>query len=175
MSKLVQAVTVFMTGIVLFLFSVPPMDVKADVVNLYFDGHIDGVHKRNRGEVVTVEIPDLYLDESDISLIALVTMAEAESEPEYGQRLVIDTILNRVDSPYFPDTVSGVIYQKSQFSSMWNGRVDRCEVREDIHQLVSEELISRTDTDVIYFTAGHYGDYGKRMFSVGNHYFASYE
>lgn len=29
-------------------------------------------------------------------------MAEAEGEPEEGQRLVIDTILNRVDDPCFP-------------------------------------------------------------------------
>lgn len=112
--------------------------------------------------------------ESDIELLALVTMAEAEGESEEGTRLVIDTILNRVDHSYFPDTIYGVVYQSGQFTSMWNGRVNRCYVRGDIRKLVEEELASRTNTDVIYFTAGRYGKYGTPLFQVGNHYFASY-
>ena len=80
------------------------------------------------------------MSKEDVELIALVTMAEAEGECEEGKRLVIDTILNRVDSEHFPDTVYEVIYQPNQFSSMWNGRVDRCEVRKDICGLVYEEL-----------------------------------
>lgn len=114
-------------------------------------------------------------EEEDISLIALVTMAEAEGECEKGKRLVIDTILNRMDSEHFPDTVYDVIYQPYQFSSMWNGRVDRCEVRDDICQLVKEELEVRTNYDVIFFTAGCYSDYGVPMFQVEHHYFSSYE
>ena len=124
--------------------------------------------------IITEEEEGL-LSYEDISLIALVTMAEAEGECEEGKRLVIDTILNRVDSEYFPNNVYDVIYQRSQFSSIWNGRVDRCEVREDICELVREELQSRTNTDVIFFTAGEYSKYGVPMFQVENHYFSSYE
>lgn len=111
------------------------------------------------------------MSKEDVELIALVTMAEAEGECEEGKRLVIDTILNRVDSEHFPDTVYEVIYQPNQFSSMWNGRVDRCEVRKDICGLVYEELESRTNYDVVFFTAGEYSAYGVPMFQVGNHYF----
>lgn len=127
--------------------------------------------------IVTIEPleEEELLSYEDISLIALVTMAEAESECEEGKRLVIDTILNRVDSEHFPDSVYDVIYQRSQFSSVWNGRIDRCEVREDICELVREELKSRTNTDVIFFTAGEYSKYGVPMFQVENHYFSSYE
>ena len=39
---------------------------------------------------------DRIASEEDIELIALVTMAEAEGEPEEGKRLVIDTILNSI-------------------------------------------------------------------------------
>lgn len=120
-------------------------------------------------------VEDTLLPREDIELIALVTMAEAEGECEEGKRLVIDTILNRVDSVYFPDTVYGVVYQANQFSSMWNGRVDKCFVDDDICQLVEEELQSRTNVDTIFFTAGEYGKYGRPMFQVGNHYFSSYE
>ena len=110
----------------------------------------------------------------DIKLIALVVIAEAEGESEEGKRLVIDTILNRVDSEYFPDTVYDVIYQPNQFTSMWNGRVDRCKSTDEVCALVAEELELRTNTSVIFFTAGQYSEYGTPMYNVGNHYFSSY-
>ena len=110
----------------------------------------------------------------EIELLALVTMAEAEGEPEEGKRLVIDTILNRVDSPHFPNTIEGVIYQEGQFSSMWDGRINICYVKEDICQLVREELQSRSNYDVMFFRTGYYSKYGTPMFQVGHHYFASY-
>lgn len=127
-------------------------------------------------EYEPIEPEDIYtLTDEEIDLIALVTMAEAEDEPEEGKRLVIDTILNRVDSPIWPNDVHGVIYQPHQFTSMWNGRVDRCYVMDDIVSLVHEELKSRTNYDVVFFTADEYGKYGTPMFSVGNHYFCSCE
>lgn len=110
---------------------------------------------------------------SDIDLIALVVMAEAEGEPVEGKRLVIDVILNRVDSGSFPNSISGVVYQKGQFEAMWNGRVDRCEVRDDIRQLVEEEMASRTNSKVLYFRTNHYHNFGTPELNVGNHYFSS--
>jgi N-acetylmuramoyl-L-alanine amidase len=118
---------------------------------------------------------DTDISNDDIELIALVTMAEAEGECEEGKRLVIDTILNRVDSISFPNTVYEVVYQPSQFSSMWNGRVDRCYIDDYICQLVEEELRNRKNYDVIFFTADKYGNYGTPMFQIGNHYFSSGE
>lgn len=118
--------------------------------------------------VVTVSDEEIYL-------LALVTMAEAEGECEEGKRLVIDTILNRVDSEHFPDTITDVIYQPNQFTSMWNGRSDRCEVTDEICELVREELAERTNSEVIFFRTGRYSDYGEPMFVVENHYFSSYE
>lgn len=115
------------------------------------------------------------LTQEEIELIALVTMAEAEGECEYGQRLVIDTILNRVDDPHFPDTVHEVVYQKNQFSSMWNGRVDRCYVKAELVELVKEELRNRTNYEVVFFRTERYSDYGVPMFQVEHHYFSSYD
>lgn len=115
------------------------------------------------------------LSEDEINLIALVTMAEAEGETELGKRLVIDTILNRVDDSHYPGNVTDVIYEKNQFSSMWNGRIDRCYIMPEIVDLVKEELVERTNYDCIFFTAGGYSKYGKPMFQECCHYFSSYE
>ena len=114
------------------------------------------------------------MSNEEIELIALVTIAEAEGEPEEGKRLVIDTILNRVDHKRFPNTVSDVIYQKDQFTSMWNGRLNSCYASDDICKLVKEEVKSRKDSNVIFFRTSRYSDYGSPMFQVGHHYFSSY-
>ena len=121
-----------------------------------------------------VEEVSYSLTDEEIDLLALVTMAEAEGEPEEGKRLVIDTILNRVDHENFPDTVHDVIYQPKAFTSMWTSRVTRCYVRDDIRQLVIEELESRTNDEVIFFRTDYYHSYGTELFQVGNHYFSKY-
>lgn len=119
-------------------------------------------------------VEEFYISNEDIDLIALVTMAEAEGECEEGKRLVIDTILNRMDSDHFPDTIYDVVYQKNQFTSMWNGRTNRCYVMDDIRKLVIDELRCRTNYDVIFFRTKHYSEYGSPLFRVGHHYFSSY-
>lgn len=132
--------------------------------------HVDGPVP-----VMRYEEPETPLTKEEIDLIALITMAEAEGECEYGKRLVIDTVLNRVDSPYFPDTVNKVIYQTNAFESLYNGRVDRCYVMDSIVKLVKEEAAKRTNYDVVFFCAGDYSIYGTPLFKVGNHYFSKYE
>lgn len=122
-----------------------------------------------------ITIEDLGVTQAEIELIALITMAEAEGEPEYGQRLVIDTILNRVDHPNFPDNIHDVIYQKNAFSPLQDGRIEKCYVREDLCQLVREELLDRKNYDCVFFNSKGYSKYGKPMFQYGNHYFSSYD
>ena len=78
------------------------------------------------------------ISEADIALIALLTMAEAEGECEKGQRLVIDTILNRVDDPHFPDNIYDVVYQKNQYSGIQPPRIERCWVKDELVQLVRD-------------------------------------
>ena len=119
--------------------------------------------------------PETELTIDEMELIALITMAEAEGECELGKRLVIDTILNRRDSVYFPDTIEGVIYQQNAFECLYNGRVDRCYVMGDIVQLVREEALKRKNYRVLFFCAGDYSIYGTPLFKVDHHYFSTYE
>lgn len=119
--------------------------------------------------------PEPLATREEIELLALCAMAEAEGECEQGQRLVIDSVLNRVDDPHFPDTISEVIWQKNQYAGMYGDRITRCYVMDELVKLVEEELENRTDYDVVFFNAGHYSDYGVPMFQVGNHYFSSYD
>lgn len=127
--------------------------------------------------VETVQVAtkqELPYTEEEIDLIALVTMAEAEGECEEGQRLVIDSILNRVESEHFPDTVTGVIYQKNQYSCVWCDRINKCYVRDDIKQLVIEEIQNRYNSEVVFFRTNYYHSFGTPVMQVGAHYFSKY-
>lgn len=112
------------------------------------------------------------VSDEEIELLALVTMAEAEGESEEGKRMVIDTVLNRVDSDRFPGSIREVVYQKNQFTSMWNGRSERCVVTDEVRQLVKEELNKRTNNEALYFRTKHYHNFGTPLMKVGNHYFS---
>lgn len=61
---------------------------------------------------------------ADIALIARVISGESRGEPYEGQVAVGAVILNRIQSSSFPDTVSGVVYQKGAFSCI-NDSKDR--------------------------------------------------
>lgn len=53
---------------------------------------------------------------ADVELLAKVISAEARGESYEGQVAVSAVILNRISHPSFPDSLSGVIYQKGAFS-----------------------------------------------------------
>ncbi|MFW6035357.1 MAG: spore cortex-lytic enzyme [Halothermotrichaceae bacterium] len=61
---------------------------------------------------------------NDAQLIARLIHAEARGEPYEGQVAVAAVLLNRVDDPAFPNSVSGVIYQPLAFESVANGQFD---------------------------------------------------
>ena len=58
----------------------------------------------------------------NVELLARLIHAEARGEPYEGQVAVAAVLLNRVESPSFPNTISGVIYQPLAFESVANGQ-----------------------------------------------------
>ena len=59
---------------------------------------------------------------SDYQLLARLISAEARGESYLGQVAVGAVVLNRVEHPSFPDTVSSIIYQKGAFSCIDDGQ-----------------------------------------------------
>ena len=152
------------------------LDNKERII-LDFETRIENMVSNDISKETTKEIVKSTYDftEEEIALIAKLTIAEAGNQSDYGKRLAIDTVLNRMDSPYFPDTVEGVIFQKYQFSPVWNGGIDKYLPDEHIIDLVKEEINDRTNSEVVFFTAGKYGPYGIPLFQVEDHYFSKYE
>jgi len=69
------------------------------------------------------DISEVSFDDGDRYLLANLIYCEAGGEPYDGQVAVGSVVINRVLSPVFPSTVSGVIYQKFQFSPAGSGRL----------------------------------------------------
>lgn len=67
-------------------------------------------------------ISEVTFTEEDRKLLANIIYCEAGGEPYEGKVAVGAVVINRVLSNRFPDTVSGVIYQKNQFSPVASGR-----------------------------------------------------
>ena len=62
--------------------------------------------------------------DADINLLARIISAESRGEPYSGQVAVGAVILNRIEHPSFPDTLSGVIYQPGAFSCINDGQIN---------------------------------------------------
>lgn len=60
--------------------------------------------------------------EENVYLLARIISAEARGEPYIGQVAVGAVVLNRVEHPSFPDTLSGVIYQSDAFTAITDGQ-----------------------------------------------------
>ena len=65
---------------------------------------------------------------AEFDLLARLVQAESGGEPYVGQVAVAAAVLNRVDSPRFPNTITAVIYQVTngyyQYSPVLDGRIN---------------------------------------------------
>ena len=125
-----------------------------------------------RTEVNDISSVDL-ITMDDAVLIAKLVLAEAEGEPEMGKRLVIDTVLNRLESEDFPNTVYDVVYQPYHYDPVWDGRIDLFSELDDTFKLVVDEIQHRTNSEVLYFRTDKFHEFGTPMEQVGNHYFST--
>lgn len=59
---------------------------------------------------------------SDLKLLATIIYCEAGNQPYDGMIAVGSVVMNRINSPLFPGTMIGVLYQSGQFTPVMSGR-----------------------------------------------------
>lgn len=64
------------------------------------------------------------VNSSDLNLLSRLVYGEARGEPYTGQVAVAAVVLNRVRNSSFPNTISGVIYQKGAFDVVADGQIN---------------------------------------------------
>lgn len=164
------------TGILLFGICLGSLIEQQNAPEPVVITQVEEVVKTERVEVpvekvLTVEVQKVVprkieteLTDTEKELIARVVMSEAAYEDMIGKRLVVDTILNRVDSPSFPDSVYGVVYQKGQFYKATSYSTECMDA-------VEQEIYERLDYDVLWFASSGYLPYGTKAYQHGGHYF----
>ncbi len=73
---------------------------------------------------ITLNTQQVAQSSSDLYLLAKTVYAEARGEPYEGQVAVAAVILNRVESPDFPNTIAEVIYQPWAFTAVHDGQIN---------------------------------------------------
>jgi spore germination cell wall hydrolase CwlJ-like protein len=65
-----------------------------------------------------ITLEDLGVTEEEFDLLCSITFTEGGAENDYGQQLVVHTIMNRVEYDGFGDTIEDVIFAQNQFDGI---------------------------------------------------------
>lgn len=76
----------------------------------------------SKTSTTSASLPEGY-SQNDIRLLANAVYGESRGEPYTGQVAVASVILNRVESPSFPNSVSGVIFEPGAFTAVSDGQI----------------------------------------------------
>ena len=118
----------------------------------YYSGNVDGIYGNKTVEAVkyfqrknnltvdgiagtkTLKAMGIYSsstssstgasNSSDLNILSKLIYAESRGEPYTGQVAVGAVCLNRVKNSSFPNTLSGVIYQKGAFDAVSDGQIN---------------------------------------------------
>lgn len=128
------------------------------------------IHYLNIPEEEVIEEPEQIVIYDSLDMLARCVEAEAGNQGLLGKRLVVDVILNRVDSERFPNDVASVISQKGQFA-VYPNAMSRVSISQETLDAIVLELERRTDDRILFFTARHYNKYCVPAYQCGDHYF----
>lgn len=76
----------------------------------------------------------------DLTVLQRIVQAEAGGCDMKGRILVANVVINRVLNKSFPASITGVVYQKSQFSPVIDGSINRCKVTKATVEAVDRAL-----------------------------------
>ena len=110
------AVALFLGSMVLgFFIGVEYADrvaPKKDPINMHF----------HYGSISTNEKPKQYLSQQDVDCLARNIYFESANQSQLGKLAVGLVVMNRVRSDRYPNTICGVVNQRSQFSWVNDGK-----------------------------------------------------
>ena len=104
----------------------------------------------------------------EIELLSRVIMSEAGILPIEGKIAVLSTIMNRVYSDKFPDTIYDVITQEHQYSMQDNG-----EPNDECYKAIDSYTDGEFPYDMFYFRTKHPHSFGYFFKQIGNTYFST--
>lgn len=117
-------------------------------------------------EACTIEEDNLYT-EAERELLARVIMSEGSNLPYHGKLAIMGTIINRVNSDKFPNTIEEVIYQENQYSTSDNGTPT-----EECYTAIDDVIYNGSfPPDMFYFRTDKPHSFGFEYLHIGNTFF----
>ena len=109
----------------------------------------------------------------DMELAAQLVEAEAGNQSFDGKCAIVDVLLNRLESPDFPDTMEEVIFQEGQFSVITNGAFDKAawNMQESDYKAVAYEYEMHSNKTWLYFNNTENVSGSGEIYQIGDHYF----
>lgn len=119
------------------------------------------------------DISQVTFSDTDRTMLATIIYCEAGGEPYAGKLAVGAVVVNRLLSSVYPDTITGVIYQRKQFSPVGSGRFDLAlangKATSSCYQAADEAMQGNTNVgNCVYFRTPIEGLTG---ISIGGHIF----
>lgn len=96
--------------------------------------------ERQEQERLKRERAVISYSDSDYEVLTRIVQAEAGICDEKGRIMVANVIINRVKSDEFPDNITDVVYEKSQFSPVIDGSINTCKVTQQTIDCVERAL-----------------------------------
>ncbi len=88
----------------------------------------------------------------DYEVLLRIVQAEAGICDAKGKIMVANVIINRVRNSEFPDTITDVVYERSQFSPVSDGRINTCEITQETIECVDRALAGEDYSEgALYF------------------------
>lgn len=121
----------------------------------------------------TIPIPkwNIQITHEEIELLSRIVQLEAGGEIRESKYATTETILNRVASPKYPNTLTEVLSQKGQFSTWKNVMSTRATPSIDTYQSVAMVLTGQTN--VLPFDNLKFNNrpIGSSPVKIGNQYY----
>lgn len=93
----------------------------------------------------------ISFSDRDYDVLKRIVQAEAGVCDTKGKILVANVIINRVKSSRFPNNITDVVYQRSQFSPVSNGSINTCKVTQETIDAVNRALTGEDYSDGALF------------------------
>ena len=114
---------------------------------------------------------NIQLTLEEIELLSRVVQLEAGSEIRESKYATTETILNRVASNKYPNTLTGVLSQKGQFSTWKNISSVKATPTTDTYQAIVMVLTGQTNTVACTTLKFNNKPIGNNPIKIGNQYY----
>lgn len=116
-----------------------------------------------------------FYNETTLYWLSHIINAESGNQPMTGKIAVGNVVLNRVNSPAFPNNVHDVVFQRNQFTPVQNGTINLTPNQESV---IAAKLCldgANTAGNSMYFVNYHYTSWASRnrpyVQTIGDHAF----